>query len=99
MGPETECNKELRQGVLIMAKTEYDPADTDRVISAANYLEVSEFDVFMDAYNAWYGNAPSEKQMERIFLHYLLGEQGAFLGKELCQQSRTRGVFSCRYNT
>ena len=74
MGPETECNKELRQGVLIMAKTEYDPADTDD----ANYLEVSEFDVYMDAYNAWYGNAPSEKQMERIFSHYLLENKVPF---------------------
>lgn len=72
IGPETECNKELRQGVVIMAKTEYDPADTDRVISAANYLEVSEFDLFMDAYNAWYGKGLSEKQVERIFSHYLL---------------------------
>ncbi|KPK00291.1 MAG: hypothetical protein AMJ60_01975 [Desulfobacterales bacterium SG8_35] len=54
-----------------MEKQEYDPADTDCVVSAANYLEVSEFAVFMDAYTAWYGKEASEKQVEKIFVQYL----------------------------
>ena len=61
-----------------MAKTEYDHADTDCVISAANYWEVSEFTVFMDAYIAWYGKTPSEKQMEKVFSHYLLENKVPF---------------------
>jgi hypothetical protein len=55
-----------------MKRTENDPADTDCVVSAANYLEQSEFKIFSDAYAAWYGKAASEKQMERIFTGYLL---------------------------
>ena len=54
-----------------MERTEYDPADTDCVISAANYLEVSEFAIFRDAYTSWYGKEIPEKQVEKIFVEYL----------------------------
>ena len=67
IGPETECSKELRQGVVIMAKTEYDPADTDRVISAANYLEVGEFDLFMDAYKPGTGKDFRKNRWKEYF--------------------------------
>jgi hypothetical protein len=60
-----------RQGVTIMERTEYDPADTDCVISAANYLEVSEFAIFSDAYSNWYGKNAPEKQVEKVFVQYL----------------------------
>jgi len=49
----------------------YDPADTDCVISAANYLEVSEFAIFRDAYTDWYGLEAPEKQVEKVFVQYL----------------------------
>jgi len=54
-----------------MERKEYDPADTDCVISAANYLEVSEFAIFRDAYTSWYGKEIPEKQVEKIFVEYL----------------------------
>ena len=54
-----------------MERTEYDPAETDCVVSAANYLEVSEFAIFRDAYSAWYGREMPEKQVEKIFVQYL----------------------------
>jgi hypothetical protein len=63
--------KKRRQGVTIMERKEYDPADTDCVISAANYLEVSEFAIFRDAYTSWYGKEIPEKQVEKIFVEYL----------------------------
>ncbi len=55
-----------------MENTEYGPADTDCVVNAANYLEVSEFNIFKDAYTAWYGKEVPEKQVEKIFTQYLL---------------------------
>ena len=61
-----------------MKRTENDPADTDCVVSAANYLEQSEFKIFSDAYAAWYGKAASEKQVERIFTGYLLENKVPF---------------------
>jgi len=61
-----------------MARTEYDPADNDCVISASNYLEISEFAVFMEAYADWYGKVLPEKQMEKVFLHYLLENKVPF---------------------
>lgn len=48
-----------------------DPADTDYIVSAANYLEVSEFSIFRDAYTAWYGKEVPEKQVEKVFIRYL----------------------------
>ena len=61
-----------------MLKTKYDPADTDCVVSAANYLEVSEFAIFMDAYTAWYGKDAPEKQVERVFVEYLVESKVPF---------------------
>ena len=54
-----------------MEKQAYDPADTDCVVSAANFLEVSEFAVFSHAYTAWYGKEAPEKQVEKVFVEYL----------------------------
>jgi hypothetical protein len=56
---------------MIMERAEYDPADTDCVVSAANYLEVSEFAIFSDAYTSWYGKEAPEKQVEKVFVQYL----------------------------
>jgi hypothetical protein len=54
-----------------MEKSEYDPRDIECVVNAANYLEVSEFSIFRDAYIAWYGGEMPEKQVESIFIQYL----------------------------
>jgi len=61
-----------------MERTEYDPADTDCVVNAANYLEVSEFNIFSEAYTAWYGREVPEKQVEKIFRQYLLENKVPF---------------------
>jgi hypothetical protein len=61
-----------------MQRTEYDPVDTDCVVSAANYLEVSEFVIFRDAYTAWYGKKASEKQVEKVFVEYLVENKVPF---------------------
>jgi hypothetical protein len=54
-----------------METTLYDPADTDSVVSAANYLEVSEFTIFRDAHTSWYGREVPEEQIEKFFVQYL----------------------------
>ena len=61
-----------------MQKTENGPADTDYVVSAANYLEKSEYEIFRDAYTAWYGREVSEKQAGKIFVQYLLENKVPF---------------------
>ena len=61
-----------------MQRTNYDPVDTDCVVSAANYLEVSEFVIFRDAYTAWYGKKASEKQVEKVFVEYLVESKVPF---------------------
>ena len=63
---------------MIMENTEYDPAETECVVNAANYLEVSEFNIFRDAYTAWYGKEVPEKQVEKIFTQYLLENRVPF---------------------
>ena len=61
-----------------MLKAKYDPVDTDCVISAANYFEVSEFVIFRDAYTAWYGKEAPEKQVEKFFVEYLVENKVPF---------------------
>ena len=61
-----------------MERTENDPADTDCVVSAANYMEVSEYVIFRDAYKAWYGNKVPEKQVEKVFVEYLVESKVPF---------------------
>ena len=61
-----------------MQRTNYDPVDTDCVVSAANYLEVSQFVIFRDAYTAWYGKKASEKQVEKVFVEYLVESKVPF---------------------
>ena len=61
-----------------MLKAKYDPVDTDCVISAANYFEVSEFVIFKDAYTAWYGKKAPEKMVEKVFVEYLVENKVPF---------------------
>jgi hypothetical protein len=61
-----------------MQRTLNDPADTDCVVSAANYMEVSEFVIFSDAYADWYGKEASEKQIETLFVEYLIENKVPF---------------------
>ena len=63
---------------MIMERPAYDPADTDCVVSAANYLEVSEFAIFSDAYTSWYGKEAPEKQVEKVFVEYLVENKVPF---------------------
>ena len=55
-----------------MQRKEFNPADIDCVVRAANYLEVSEFVIFRDSYTAWYGKKAPEKQVEKVFVEYLV---------------------------
>ena len=50
----------------MMNKVEYDPIDAECVVNAANYLEVSEFNIFKNAYSDWYGREMPDKQVEKI---------------------------------
>jgi len=61
-----------------MQRTEFNPADIDCVVNAANYLEVSEFAIFRDAFKAWYGKNAPEKQVEKIFLEYMVENKVPF---------------------
>ena len=61
-----------------MQRKENDPADTDCVVSAANYMEVSEYAIFRNAYTDWYGKNASEKQIERLFVKYLIENKVPF---------------------
>jgi hypothetical protein len=47
-----------------MQRKEFNPADIDCVVNAANYLEVSEFVISRDSYTAWYGKSAPEKRLK-----------------------------------
>lgn len=52
-------------------ETKKDPADTDCVVSAANNLEISEFRIFKDAFESWYGKEATDSQIKPVFIQYL----------------------------
>ena len=58
-------------GGTMMKKIKHDPIDAECVVNAANYLEVSEFNIFKNAYTDWYGREMPDKQVEKIFIEYL----------------------------
>ena len=59
-------------------ETQKDPADTDCIVSAANNLEVSEFRIFKDAFNVWYGKEATDNQIKPVFIQYLIEDTVPF---------------------
>ena len=47
------------------------PTDIQQVYKASVWLGVSEFQVFCDAWQAWYDEKPSEKRIEPFFVEFL----------------------------
>ncbi|MGB3646905.1 MAG: hypothetical protein WBD61_09715 [Desulfobulbales bacterium] len=54
-----------------MLFTKSKPTDIQQVHMAAVWLGVSEFQVFCDAWQAWYNEKPSEKRIEPYFVDFL----------------------------
>lgn len=54
-----------------MMLTKSKPTDIQQVHTAAAWLGVSEFQVFCDAWQAWYDEKPSEKRIEPYFVNFL----------------------------
>jgi hypothetical protein len=47
------------------------PTDVQQVHKASAWLGVSEFQVFCDAWQAWYNEKPAEKRIEPYFVDFL----------------------------
>ncbi len=60
----------LRKGTRLMFKKN-EPTDTQRVYIASAWLGISEFQIFSDAWQAWYNEKPSEKRIESYFVNFL----------------------------
>ncbi len=60
----------LRKGTRLMFKKN-EPTDTQRVYIASAWLGISEFQIFSDAWQAWYNEKPSEKRIESYFINFL----------------------------
>jgi len=61
-----------RESSGIMKKGE--PTDVQLVFMASAWLGISEFQVFSDAWQAWYNETPSDRILEPYFINFL--EQG-----------------------
>ena len=60
----------LRKGTQLMFKKK-EPTDIQLVYKASSWLGISEFQIFSDAWQAWYNEKPSEKRMESYFINFL----------------------------
>lgn len=47
------------------------PTDIQQVYKASSWLGISEFQVFCNAWQAWYDDKPSEKRIEPFFVDFL----------------------------
>jgi len=54
----------------VLMKKNY-PTDVQLVHKASALLGVGEFQVFSDAWQAWYNDRPSEKRIESYFIDFL----------------------------
>jgi hypothetical protein len=48
-----------------------EPTDIQLVYKASAWLGISEFQIFFDAWQAWYNKKPSEKRIEPYFVDFL----------------------------
>ena len=49
-----------------------EPTDIQLVYQASDWLGISEFQIFSDAWMAWYNEKPSEKRIEPYFVNFLV---------------------------
>ena len=47
------------------------PSDIQLVYQASSWLGISEFQIFVDAWQAWYHEKPSEQRIEPYFVDFL----------------------------
>jgi hypothetical protein len=47
------------------------PSDIQLVYQASSWLGISEFQIFVDAWQAWYHEKPSEQSIEPYFVDFL----------------------------
>jgi hypothetical protein len=48
-----------------------EPTDIQLVYKASAWLGVSDFQIFFDAWQAWYNEKPSEKRIEPYYMNFL----------------------------
>ena len=59
----------------MLKKEKNNPTDVQLVFKASSWLGISEFEIFADAWQAWFDERPHEKRLEPYFINFL--EHGA----------------------
>jgi hypothetical protein len=62
------------------------PMDTRAVLTAAQTLGISEYEIFCLAYQKWHGIAAAEAQLDRLFVRYLFDAQAPHWVRHFAQQ-------------
>jgi hypothetical protein len=57
--------------VIIVQSGKNMPSDIQLVYKASAWLGISEFQIFFDAWQAWYHEKPTEKRIEPYFVNFL----------------------------
>ena len=64
--------------------------DGQAVLWTADILEKSEFEVFEDAYQAWYREVPDTNRLERFFADYMFDEVVPFWVRQFTRETLDR---------
>ena len=62
------------------------PSELDTLILTRESLDISEFEVFRVAYTDWYGETPTQTQLEKQFDDYLTSGVLPFYVRHYCRQ-------------
>ena len=57
----------------------------DAFLVTKEALEISEFQVFRQAYRAWYGHPAAEQQLDPLFANYLKSNDLPFFVRHFCR--------------
>ena len=60
--------------------------DLSGVARVAGFLEISEWDLFREAYRWWFGKLPSNRVIDRAFSAYLVEEEIPFYVREFVRR-------------
>ncbi len=69
-----------------MKRERKSPTDADIIGFAARRLNIGEFELFIRAYEEWYGEKPTEAMMEPFFGTYLKGAAAPFWARHYARR-------------
>lgn len=70
---------------MLMSHQRTETPDARAILIARELLKISEYEIFIKAYSAWYGHIPDEHQIDKMFGEYLATNELPFFVNHFCR--------------